>query len=55
MRGGARGGRFGYLSVLMDLHSRRIVGWEYQETMTESLVLACLRMSTKPEAPQPLS
>ena len=38
-----RDGRFGYLSVLMDLHSRRIVGWEYQETMTESLVLACLR------------
>ena len=37
------GGRFGYLSVLMDLHSRRIVGWEYQETMTEALVLACLR------------
>ncbi len=30
-----RRGCFGYLSVLMDLHSRRIVGWEYQESMTE--------------------
>lgn len=38
-----RGGRFGYLSVLMDLYSRRIVGWEYQESMTSDLVLACLR------------
>jgi transposase InsO family protein len=38
-----RGGRFGYLSVLMDLFSRRIVGWEYQESMTEALTLASLR------------
>ena len=38
-----RSGRFGYLSVLMDLNSRRIVGWEYQESMTDALVLASLR------------
>jgi putative transposase len=38
-----RGGRFGYLSLLMDLFSRRIIGWEYQESMTEALTLASLR------------
>ena len=31
------------MSVLMDLYSRRIVGWEYQESMTDALVLASLR------------
>lgn len=37
------GGRFGYMSLLMDLSSRRIVGWEYQESMTDALVLASLK------------
>jgi len=36
------GGRFGYLSMLMDLYSRRIVGWDYQESMTDALVLSTL-------------
>lgn len=47
------GGQFGYLSVLMDLHSRRIVGWEYQETMTEALVLASLRKAIGSRQPLP--
>ena len=46
-----RGGRFGYLSVLMDLHSRRIVGWEYQESMTADLVLASLRKAIRDRQP----
>jgi transposase InsO family protein len=45
------GGRFGYLSVLMDLYSRRIVGWEYQESMTEALVLASLRKAIRLRQP----
>jgi putative transposase len=46
-----RGGRFGYLSVLMDLCSRRIVGWEYQESMTEALVLSSLRKGIRSRQP----
>ena len=46
-----RGGRFGYLSVLMDLYSRRIVGWEYQESMTEALVLSSLRKAIRSRQP----
>jgi transposase InsO family protein len=37
------GGRFAYLALLMDLYSRRIVGWELDEHMAEPLVLAALR------------
>ena len=47
-----RGGRFGYLSVLMDLYSRRIVGWDYQESMTDALVLASLRKAIRDRQPQ---
>ena len=46
-----RGGRFGYLSVLMDLYSRRIVGWEYQNSMTDALVLASLRKAIRDRQP----
>ncbi len=46
-----RRGRFGYLSVLMDLHSRRIVGWEYQESMTEALVLSALTKAIRNRQP----
>lgn len=47
------GGRFGYLSMLMDLYSRRIVGWEYQESMTATLVLASLRKAIRNRQPAP--
>src|SRR5205823_13040564 len=33
------GARFASLALLMDLNSRRIVGWELEEHMTEALVL----------------
>jgi transposase InsO family protein len=36
-------GRFGYLSLLLDLWSRRIVGWEYGSSMDEDLVLGTLK------------
>ena len=37
--------RFGYLAILLDRFSRRIVGWQLSDDMTESLVLAALRMA----------
>jgi len=36
-------GRFLYLSVWMDLCSRKIVGWDLQDHMRESLILTSLR------------
>ncbi|MEL6896723.1 MAG: IS3 family transposase, partial [Planctomycetota bacterium] len=36
---------FGYLAVLMDRFSRRIVGWDFRDDMTEQLTLAALRMA----------
>jgi transposase InsO family protein len=40
-----RGGTFCYLAMLMDLYSRRVVGWYLDETMTDSLTIAALRMA----------
>lgn len=37
------GGKFRYLSVWMDLCSRKIVGWDLQDHMRESLVTASLQ------------
>lgn len=37
-----RSGRFGYMSTLLDLYSRRIVGWSYRSTMDEELVIESL-------------
>ena len=39
-------GSFRYLSVWMDLFSRKIVGWDLQDHMRESLVIASLRKAT---------
>jgi transposase InsO family protein len=36
---------FIYLAILMDLHSRRIVGWSVSNTMETSLVLRALEMA----------
>jgi putative transposase len=46
-------GRFGYLALLMDLWSRRIVGWEYGSSMDEDLVLGALRRAIKERQPTP--
>ena len=39
------GNGFLYLALLMDLYSRRIVGWELDANMQESLVLSALRFA----------
>lgn len=44
-------GRFGYLALLMDLYSRRIVGWEYGTSMSEELVLGTLRRAIQERQP----
>jgi len=43
--------RFGYLALLMDLWSRRIVGWEYGSSMDEGLVLGALRRAIRNRQP----
>jgi putative transposase len=47
------GSRFAYLALLMDLYSRRIVGWELDGQMTEALVLAALREAIAARQPTP--
>jgi transposase InsO family protein len=45
------GGSFGYLSVLMDLYSRMIVGWSYAASMTDELVISSLRSAITKRQP----
>jgi putative transposase len=47
------GGRFAYLALLMDLYSRRIVGWELDAHLAEPLVLAALREAIAARQPAP--
>jgi transposase InsO family protein len=42
-----------YLAVLLDLYSRRIVGWSMSERNDESLTLAALRMAINQRQPEP--
>ncbi len=44
-------GRFGYLALLMDLFSRRIVGWDFGLTMDDGLVLGALRRAIRKRQP----
>lgn len=44
-------GRFGDLALLMDLCSRKIVGWEYGSSMTDELVLGALRRAIQERQP----
>ena len=46
-----KGGVFLYLAMLMDLYSRRIVGWELRSTLKEPLVLAVLRSAIRLRQP----
>lgn len=43
--------KFGYLAVLMDRFSRRIVGWKLGKDMTDQLVIASLRQAIKERKP----
>ena len=47
------GACFAYLALLMDLYSRRVVGWELDDQMTEALVLAALRQAIRWRQPKP--
>jgi len=49
----AGSGIFLYLAILMDQYSRRIVGWDIQGHMQESLVLSVLRAAIASRSPQP--
>jgi len=44
---------FLYLALLMDLYSRRIVGWELDDNMQETLVLSALRFAIAARQPLP--
>ena len=46
-----RGGLFSYLATLMDRLSRRIVGWQLAEDMTEQLVLDALKGAIRTRQP----
>ena len=48
-----RSRRFAYLSMLMDRHSRRLIGWELADTMTEQLVIQSLRRAIDQRQPPP--
>lgn len=41
------GNRFIYLAIIMDLYSRRIIGWSLREDKTEELALEALKMAIK--------
>jgi transposase InsO family protein len=43
---------FGYLSILMDRYSRRIVGWMLGSDLTDALVLETIRMSIANRQPK---
>ena len=45
------GGTFCYLALLMDRYSRYVIGWHLNDTMTEQLVLAALRMAIHARQP----
>ena len=42
-----------YLAVLIDLYSRRVVGWSMEERLNEPLVTAALTMAIEHRGPQP--
>ncbi len=46
-------GDFVYLAILMDRYSRRIVEWDLQDHMQESLILAALRGAIASRRPKP--
>lgn len=48
-----RSGRFSYMSTLLDLYSRRIVGWSYRKTMDEQLVIDSLQQAIGLRQPSP--
>jgi transposase InsO family protein len=48
-----KGSAFSYLALLMDLCSRRVVGWSLADHMTETLVLDALQHAIRARQPPP--
>lgn len=46
-------GRFAYLALTMDLFSRRVVGWEFADSMSAPLVLESLQQAIRSRQPRP--
>jgi len=42
-----------YLAVVLDLHSRKVVGWAMRETMAQELTIAALQMAIANRQPGP--
>jgi transposase InsO family protein len=42
-----------YLAVVLDLHSRKVVGWSMSERMTTNLPLAALQIAYERRRPPP--
>lgn len=42
---------FGYLATLMDRYSRRIIGWDFRDDMTEQLTVSALQRAIKATQP----
>ena len=47
------GNTFAYLAMLMDLHTRKIIGWSLDLNMEEPLVIASLKQAIKARQPSP--
>ena len=47
-------GRFCYLAILMDRYSRRIIGWQVEQSMTEELVIPALQAAIRERQPAPM-
>jgi putative transposase len=45
--------RFGYLAILMDRFSRKVVGWKLGKDMTDQLVIAALQQAIRERNPGP--
>lgn len=45
--------KFSYLAILMDFFSRRVVGWQLEDHMTEALILQVLRQAIAARQPPP--
>ena len=44
---------FIYLAVILDAYSRRVIGWELDNTLEDELTLAALRMAIRQRRPRP--
>jgi transposase InsO family protein len=44
---------FVYLAVILDAYSRRVIGWNLDDTLTDSLTIAALRMALAQRQVQP--